>query len=49
MKRLLALTLMGLMLTVVFAACGSSKGGNCDAYGKTPAADQVENTDLASL
>lgn len=48
MKRLLALTLMGLMLTVVFAACGSSKGGHCEAYGHVPAADQVENTDLAS-
>jgi multisubunit Na+/H+ antiporter MnhC subunit len=43
MKRLLALTLMGLMLTVVFAACGSSKGGHCDAYGKAPA----EQVDLA--
>lgn len=48
MKRLLALTLMGLMLTVVFAACGSSKGGHCEAYGKAPAADQVEEGDLAS-
>lgn len=43
MKRLLALTFMGLMLTAVFAACGSSKGhGGCDAYGKAPAADQVD-------
>ena len=48
MKRLLALTLMGLILTVVFASCGASKGGHCEAYGKAPAADQVENTDLAS-
>ena len=46
MKKVLALTLMGLMLTVVLAACGSSKGGNCDAYGSV---DQIENSDLASL
>jgi len=44
----LALTLMGLMLTVVLAACGSSKGGHCDAYGSVDV-DQVENNDLASL
>lgn len=43
MKRLLALTFMGLMLSAVFAACGSSRGQhNCDAYGKAPAADQVD-------
>ena len=42
MKRLLALTFMGLMLTVVFAACGSSKGTHCEAYGNAPAADQVD-------
>jgi len=42
MKRLLALTFMGLMLTVVFAACGASQGGHCDAYGNAPAADQVD-------
>jgi hypothetical protein len=46
MKKVLALTLMGLMLTVVFAACGSSRGGHCDAYGSV---DHVENTDLAAL
>ena len=44
MKKILALTLIGLMLTVVFASCGSSKA-NCDAYGSI---DQLENTDLAS-
>ena len=42
MKRILALTFMGLMLTVVFAACGSSQGGHCDAYGNAPAANQVD-------
>jgi hypothetical protein len=46
MKKFLALTLMGLMLTAVLAACGSSKGGHCDAYGSI---DQVENSDMASL
>ena len=46
MKKFLTLTLMGLMLAVVLASCGSSKGGHCDAYGSV---DQVENTDLAAL
>ncbi len=46
MKKVLALTLMGLVLTVVLAACGSSKGGHCDAYGSV---EQVENSDLAAL
>lgn len=39
MKRILTLTLAGLGLTVVLAACGSSQGGHCDAYGSM---DQVE-------
>ena len=46
MKKFLALTLIGLMLSVVLTSCGSSKGGHCDAYGSI---DQVENTDLAAL
>ena len=46
MKKFLALTIMGLVLTAVVSACGSSKGGHCDAYGSV---DQVENTDMASL
>ena len=45
MKKFLALTFLGLGLTVVLTACGSSQGGHCDAYGSL---DQVENTDLAS-
>ena len=45
MKKVLTLTIIGVVLTFVFAACGSSKGGHCDAYGKV---DQTENTDLAS-
>jgi len=46
MKKFLALTLTGLILTAVLAACGSAKGGHCDAYGSV---DQIEKTDLASL
>ncbi len=46
MKKFLALTLMGLMLTVVLVSCGSSKGGHCDAYGSV---DQIESTDLTKL
>ena len=45
MKRILALTLMGLGLSVLVAACGSSQGGHCDAYGSL---DQVNSTDLAA-
>lgn len=45
MKKVLALTLIGMTLTVLVASCGSSKGGHCDAYGSV---DQVENSDLAS-
>ena len=45
MKKFLALTFAGLMLTVILAACGSSRGGHCDAYGSV---DQIEtNDDLA--
>ncbi len=45
MKKFLTLALVGLVLSVVFASCGSSQGGHCDAYGSI---DQVENNDLAS-
>lgn len=45
MKKFLTLALVGLVLSVVFASCGSSQGGHCDAYG---AIDQMENNDLAS-
>ncbi len=47
MKKYLALTLMGLMLTAVLAACGSSKGGHCDAYGSVDV--EVEHDDMAAL
>ena len=45
MKKVLTLTLVGIMLTLVVAACGSSQGGHCDAYGSV---DQVNNSDLAA-
>ncbi len=45
MKKILTLTLVGLVTSLVFSACGSSKGGHCDAYGKL---DQVEKKDVAS-
>jgi hypothetical protein len=46
MKRFLALTAIAAFMAVVATACGSSKGGHCDAYGNV---DQVEQTsDLAS-
>lgn len=45
MKRILTLTIIGLVFSAVLASCGSSKGGHCDAYGSI---GQVENTDLAS-
>lgn len=48
MKRVLALTLLGLMFTVVLASCGSSKGGHCDAYGNVDT-EQTEDMDLAAL
>ena len=47
MKKFLALTFAGFMLTVILAACGSARGGHCDAYGNV---DQIEiENDLAAL
>ena len=45
MRKFLALTFMGLVLTVVLASCGSSQGGHCDAYGSL---DQEVSSDLAA-
>ncbi len=46
MKKFWTLTLIGMFLTLVMTACGSSKGtGGCDAYGSV---NEVENSDLAS-
>ncbi len=48
MKRVLALSLFCLMLTVVLASCGSSKGGHCDAYGNKSGSVTIEKTDIPS-
>jgi len=45
MKKVVTLMLIGMVFTLILSACGSSKGGTCDAYGSV---DQNENTDLAS-
>jgi hypothetical protein len=45
MKKLMTLTLAGMVLTLVLAACKSTSGHGCDAYGKL---DQTTNADLAS-
>jgi hypothetical protein len=46
MKKILTLTLVGMFLSLVITACGSSKGGGgCDAYGSV---NHIENNDLAS-
>lgn len=44
MKKILTLTLIGALFTILVASCGSSKG-NCDAYGSL---DTQESSDLAS-
>jgi hypothetical protein len=45
MKKLMTLTLAGIVLTLVLAACKTTSGHGCDAYGKL---DHTTNTDLAS-
>lgn len=45
MKKFLALALVGMVVTVISASCGTKKKGSCDAYGSV---DKVENTDLAN-
>lgn len=46
MKRFMALVAVAAFMAVVVTACGSSKGGHCDAYGNV---DQTEqSSDLAS-
>jgi hypothetical protein len=42
MKKVLTLTLTGLLFTVILAACGTKKGGNCDAYGYNNSTDTQE-------
>jgi hypothetical protein len=45
MKKLMTLTLAGIVLTLVLAACKSTSGHGCDAYGKL---DQTTSSDVAS-
>jgi hypothetical protein len=45
MKKVLTLTLIGLLSAFVIASCGTKKKGSCDAYGSI---DKVENSDLAN-
>lgn len=45
MKKFLTLALVGMLLSLAFTACKSSKGGHCDAYG---CVNQVEKSDLAA-
>jgi hypothetical protein len=44
MKKLLILTTVSALFSLVVSSCGSSKG-NCDAYGST---QTTENSDLAT-
>ena len=46
MKKLLALTVLVMTVTILAASCGSSRGGHCDAYSSLD--QNVENADLAS-
>lgn len=45
MKKVLALSLFGLVLSVVLVSCGSSKGGHCDAYGNKSSCVTIEKSD----
>jgi hypothetical protein len=45
MKKHFAFVLIGLMIVSILASCGSSKKGNCDAYGSL---DNSTNVDVAS-
>ena len=42
MKKVLTITLTGLLFVVILAACGTKKGGNCDAYGYNNSNDTQE-------
>ena len=45
MKRIFTFAIISVLLSVVFFACASSKGGHCDAYGSV---NNTENSDLAT-
>lgn len=49
MKKAMAFAFLGMMLTATLVACGSSKGGHCDAYGnKSGSVENVDNSQLPS-
>lgn len=48
MKRVMAIAFLGIMLTALLAACGSSKGGHCDAYGNKSGSVQHTSDQLPS-
>jgi len=45
MKKFLTLVLVGMVLSLAFTACKSTKAP-CDAYGSST--NQIENSDLAA-
>jgi hypothetical protein len=47
MRKVAAWMILGLVLTTGLMACGSSQGGNCDAYSSTETTNEG-NADLAS-
>jgi hypothetical protein len=47
MKKLMALTLIGMMFAVVLASCKSSSG-HCDAYGNKSGSVEIKKSDLPS-
>jgi hypothetical protein len=48
MKKLFAFAFLGIFVTALAASCGSSKGGNCDAYGNKSGSVEVKKTSLPS-
>jgi protein involved in sex pheromone biosynthesis len=42
MKKVLTITLTALFFVVILSACGTKKGGNCDAYGYNNSSDTQE-------
>jgi len=48
MKRVMAIAILGLALTAFLAACGSSQGGHCEAYGNKSGSVQQHSDQLPS-
>lgn len=42
MKKVLTITFTGLLFVAFLSACGTKKGGNCDAYGYNNSTDTQE-------